>query len=75
MPFGGRSKAAQAVTPPPPNPAETDKSRMTEADKAAEELRKRARRAGSGGRQSTILTTPLGVVDTAPVVRKSLLGQ
>lgn len=46
---------------------------QTEADKAADETRKRAARAL--GRAQTILTSPLGVIGSAPVARKTLLGQ
>jgi hypothetical protein len=47
---------------------------QTEADKAAEQLRARARKAGAG-RQSTVLTSPLGATGAPSVVTKTLLGQ
>lgn len=69
----------QAVSKPSvpsiPNAATTDAAMQTEADKAAEALRAKARAAGSGGRQSTILTSPLGTVNTnTPTQQKTLLG-
>jgi hypothetical protein len=50
---------------------------QTEADKAAEALRARARQAGAAGRASTILTSPQGVLGSsvATVTPKTLLGQ
>lgn len=44
----------------------------TEADKAAEEARKKAKKAG--GRANTILTSPLGASDSGAAVVKTLLG-
>jgi type IV secretory pathway VirJ component len=41
-----------------------------ESDKA----KKQARAASAGGRQDTILTSPLGVVGSAPTQSKSILG-
>lgn len=59
--------------PPPPTAAVASVDTQTEADKAAEEVRKRARKAGAG-RQSTILTSPLGTTGPASVTTKTLLG-
>jgi hypothetical protein len=61
----------QAQTPAPPAPI-TQPEIATEADKAAEEVKSKARKAS--GRSSTILTSPLGVVGAAPVATKTLLG-
>lgn len=65
-------KSAPPITPPL-SAAAASADTQTEADKAAEELRKRARRAGAG-RQSTILTSPLGTTGPAQTVQKTLLG-
>ncbi len=59
--------------PPPPTAAVASVDTQTEADKAAEEVRKRARKAGAG-RQSTILTNPLGGTSAPAVAPKTLLG-
>lgn len=64
---------APKYTPPPAPAAVAAVDTQTEADKAAEELRKRARKAGAG-RQSTILTGPLGTAGPAQVTTKTLLG-
>ena len=72
MSFG--AKPVRTVYLPAPPVAQTPAEMQTEADKAAEEVKKKARKAGSG-RQSTILTSPLGVVSPAPVQVKTLLGQ
>lgn len=63
-----------APVPAPVAPI-TDSTIQTEADKAAEALKSRARAAG--GRSSTILTSPLGVTGTgsSPTQQKTLLGQ
>lgn len=62
-------------TPPAvPSTATSQADIATEADKTSEDLRAKARAAGSGARQSTILTSPLGVVNTAPPKQKTLLG-
>lgn len=70
-----KSAVSKPSVPSVPNAATSDAAMQTEADKAAEALRAKARAAGSGGRQSTILTSPLGVTSTpAPSQQKTLLG-
>jgi hypothetical protein len=60
---------------PPPAPAAAASADMqTEADKAAEQVKANARKAGAG-RQSTILTSPLGATGDPSVTQKTLLGQ
>lgn len=64
------------------NILDTNKKELVEREqkegilsKRDEEKAKRdARRAASGGRQSTILTSPLGVVENAPQANKQILG-
>jgi len=68
--MGGPKYLPQPYQPPP---AQTQAQIETEADKAAEEVKKRARKAG--GRAATILTSPLGVVSPVQPVVKTLLGQ
>lgn len=66
--------APKYVAPPPPAPVAAADT-QTQADKAAEDVKARARKAGSG-RQSTILTSPLGTAQPQQAVNiKTLLGQ
>jgi len=44
------------------------------AKREEDKAKKQARAASSGGRQDTILTSPLGVVSSAPTQAKSILG-
>lgn len=69
--FGGPK--LPAVQPAPPSPLD-DSAAQRERDEAAAEQR---RRRTAGGRASTILTSPLGVTESAEpsVARKYLLGQ
>lgn len=53
--------------------AQSQAEMQTEADKAAEEVKKKARKAGSG-RAATIATSPLGVVSPVQSTVKALLG-
>lgn len=69
-----KSAVSKPSVPSIPNAATSNAAMQTEADKAAEALRAKARAAGSGGRQSTILTSPLGTVNTATPQQKTLLG-
>jgi hypothetical protein len=66
--FGGSSEPDYYPTPAAP-PLANDDARLKEAAKLqAEALRKRK------GRLSTILTGPEGVLEQAPVEKKTLLG-
>lgn len=69
-----KSAVSKPSVPAIPDAATTDKAMQTEADKASEALRAKARAAGSGGRQSTILTSPLGVTSSPNTQQKTLLG-
>lgn len=53
-----------------------DKTKQDEVQAEAERLRARRKALGSfgGGRQSTILTSPLGVMPTAAAPQKTVLG-
>lgn len=70
------SAVSKPKVPPVPNAAAADAQIQTEADKAASDLRAKAKLAGAGGRQATILTSPLGVTGpgVTPVSQKTLLG-
>jgi hypothetical protein len=57
------------VPPPPPPPSQDDAAR-----RAAEQAARR-QRAGATGRASTILTSGMGVSESAPTASKVLLGQ
>lgn len=71
---GGGKYVPQAPVYAQPIPLPQDPTAIqTEADKAAEEVKKKARKAS--GRSSTIATSPLGVVSPVQPVIKSLLGQ
>jgi|KBSMisStandDraft_5_1062788.scaffolds.fasta_scaffold01900_12 hypothetical protein len=72
--LGIKAATSKPNIPNVPGANATPADLQTEADKAAEDLRARARKAGSGARQSTILTSPLGVVNSAPPAQKTLLG-
>jgi hypothetical protein len=72
--LGIKAATSKPSVPTIPSTATSQTDIQTEADKAAEDLRAKARAAGSGARQSTILTSPLGVVNTAPPRQKTLLG-
>lgn len=63
--------AAPAAPKPPPVPTTAQRAKgVTDAAEEAQ-LRRRTR----AGRQSTILTSPLGTVGEANIGRKTLLGQ
>lgn len=51
---------------------ETQELEMTKRDE--EKAKRQAKAASAGGRQSTILTSPLGVVEGAPTAQKTVLG-
>lgn len=61
--------------PPPPKmpqlPATPEPAQQADAAVAQQ----RRRNAGGVSRSDTILTSPLGVADAAPVARKTLLGE
>lgn len=57
-------------TPAPVTP-QSDSNAQAARDAAAEEQR---RRRLAGGRESTILTSPLGVADATPSAARTLLG-
>lgn len=73
MSFGSHPAPTQYIYQSVPAPvAQAPEEIQTEADKAAEVVKKKARQAS--GRGSTILTSGMGDVSTAPVVAKTLLG-
>lgn len=82
--LGGAGKLLGAVFSPfiqtpempeiPGAPEASEDPRIKQMEKEEEELRRRIR-AGQLGRRSTILTSPLGAPDKAPVTRKTLLGE
>lgn len=59
---------------PPPSASVASADAQTEADKAAEQVKANARKAGSG-RQRTVLTNPLAPPSGTSTVQKTLLGQ
>lgn len=68
-----KGAVSKPSVPDVPTAAQSAASNTTAADKAAQDLKARARAAG--GRQSTILTSPLGTPGAGPAANKTLLGQ
>jgi hypothetical protein len=69
----GQLFAPKLPSPPPP-PADSGPS-PTQADPAVQRARDDARRrTAAGGRQSTVLTSPAGLLTPASTTRKTLLG-
>lgn len=68
--YKGPPRPAEPLPEPPPA-TEPVEDEQEAARRAADRARKRARSARAG----TVLTSPLGVVETAPVRRKTLLGE
>jgi hypothetical protein len=67
----------QAEAPRAPTPAATPREPRAAEDPRSPESRSRRRRAAAAGRgrAGTILTSPRGVTQQAPVATKTLLGQ
>jgi hypothetical protein len=68
-----KAPEAFAPTPPPAAPGDPANTAAAAARSAAEEEERRRR--GAGGRASTVLTSPLGLAETATSARKTLLGE
>ncbi len=64
--FGGGAAQQVAAAPLPPT--------RSDAEIRAAALEARQRRAGATGRAETVLTSPQGVTEDAPMVTKQLLG-
>ena len=64
--FGGEKPQQVAAAPLPPT--------RSDADVRAAALKARQRRASAIGRTETILTSPQGVTEDAPMATKQLLG-
>ena len=64
--FGGGAAQQVAAAPLPPT--------RSDAEVRAAALEARQRRAGATGRAETVLTSPQGVTEDAPMATKQLLG-
>ena len=64
--FGGGAAQQVAAAPLPPT--------RSDAEIRAAALETRQRRAGATGRAETVLTSPQGVTEDAPMATKQLLG-
>ena len=69
--MGFMSSPSIPAPPPAPAPPPVDDSAELEAARQAERERQMKKR----GRASTLLTGPQGLAGTAPVQKKTLLGQ
>ena len=71
----GSSKPTVLPPPPLPSPPEKPASLTDPAVRDAGEAERRRRVLAQGGRQGTILTTPLGLTDEAGEAFNTLLGR